>query len=90
MFKNTVFLTDLFCRGNQRAVISCPLGHANYQTVYSPLYKSFGHYMKDYFKDDYVCVAQTVCEDSARSSMAGVLSQRSYQLQHATVLKKPL
>lgn len=74
MFKNTVFLTDLFCRGNQRAVISCHLGHANYQTVYSPLYKSFGHYMKDYFKDDYVCVAQTVCEDSAK-----VINGRSFE-----------
>ena len=74
MFKNTVFLTALFCRGNQRAVISCHLGHANYQTVYSPLYKSFGHYMKDYFKDDYVCVAQTVCEDSAK-----VINGRSFE-----------
>lgn len=67
MFKNASFLIDYLCKPNQTVIISCHLGHANYLNINIPFHKSFGYYMKKSYIDDYVCVAQTVCQDTVKA-----------------------
>lgn len=68
MFKNASFFIDNLCKPNQTIVVDCHLGHANYMNIINvPYHKSFGHYMKKTYGDDYSCIVQTVYQDTAKA-----------------------
>ncbi|MDD2284490.1 MAG: erythromycin esterase family protein, partial [Paludibacter sp.] len=80
MFKNTSFLIDYLCKPNQTVVISCHLMHANYLTPSIPFHKSFGSYMKKNYGNDYVCIAQTVYQDTVKAFTGKELERKALTL----------
>ncbi|RNC63802.1 erythromycin esterase family protein [Proteiniphilum sp. X52] len=87
MFKNTSFFTDYLCKPNQTVVISCHFGHANYQNINIPFYKSFGYYMKKKYGNDYVCVAQTVYQDTVKAQVNKELERKMLPLPSSNSLE---
>lgn len=77
MFKNASFFIDNLCTLNQTIVVNCHLGHANYMNIINiPYHKSFGHYMKKSYGDDYACIVQTVYQDTAKALLGKELVKR--------------
>ncbi len=77
MFQNSSFLIDYLCKSNQTVVISCHLSHANYLDTNNPIYKSFGYYMRNFYGNDYVCVAQTVYQDTIKAYVKKELERKA-------------
>ena len=74
MFEHSSFLIDSLCPHDQNVVVSCHLGHAEYLSSNIPYHKPFGWYMKEKYGDDYVCLAQTVLKDDAKTDANGTVS----------------
>lgn len=81
MFKNASFFIDNLCKPNQTIVVDCHLGHANYMNIINiPYHKSFGHYMKKTYGDEYACIAQTVYQDTVKAFFGQELERRELLL----------
>lgn len=88
MFKNVSFFIDNLCKPNQTIVVDCHLGHANYMNIINiPYHKSFGYYMKKTYKDEYVCIAQTVYRDTVKALFGQELERRELLLPSQTSLE---
>lgn len=88
MFKNASFFIDNLCKPNQTIVVGCHLGHANYMNIINiPYHKSFGHYMKKTYKDEYACIAQTVYQDTVKAFFGQELERRELLLPSQTSLE---
>ena len=88
MFKNASFFIDNLCKPNQTIVVDCHLGHANYMNIINiPYHKSFGYYMKKTYKDEYVCIAQTVYRDTVKALFGQELERRELLLPSQTSLE---
>ncbi len=88
MFKNVSFFIDNLCKPNQTIVVDCHLGHANYMNIINiPYHKSFGYYMKKTYKDEYVCIAQTVYRDTVKALFGQELERRELLLPSKTSLE---
>ncbi len=88
MFKNASFFIDNLCEPNQGVIVSCHLAHANYVNIIDiPYYKSFGHYMKKTYGDEYACIAQTVYQDTVKALFGNELERRELLLPSQTSLE---
>lgn len=88
MFTNASFFIDNLCKPNQTIVVDCHLGHANYMNIINiPYHKSFGYYMKKTYKDEYVCIAQTVYRDTVKALFGQELERRELLLPSQTSLE---
>lgn len=90
MFENVSFFMDYHCKPHQTAVISCHLGHANYLDTLIPSEKSFGYYMKTAHGDDYVCIAQTVYQDTVKAHVKIELDKKVLPLPSSNSLEAVL
>ncbi len=88
MFKNASFFIDNLCKPNQTIVVDCHLGHANYRNIINiPYHKSFGHYMKKTYGEEYACIAQTVYQDTVKAFLGHKLERRELLLPSQTSLE---
>lgn len=65
--ENSRFLIDRYCSGGRTAIVSCHLSHAVFRPSDYPFETTMGGFLKDWYGDEYSCVALTVVKDSVRA-----------------------